>query len=508
MNKYISITLVLLVSSCSKNNLLPASITSTPLNASSTITNQISTKTQKQTPSFSLTIPPTETNTSIIEEAPTNSQTLNPLGPYLVFTNAPSPVRNIVLLNPDGSGQKIIPLPDKTTFVNGFSPNGEWGELLKDESLQLMHLPDGNITFISQLFFGENTDNYSWDDCPFPEWLFRQTAWSPDGRYLAFAANKNEKAFNLYTYDSKLAIIRQLTNDSADILSIYWSQDSKYIYFINGNQPDGIGNYITYTINVTQPENSPNQGISTLIMSSDILLLNTIVGNNYLVVVSFEKRGCGAGGPGYAKGLTIVDLVTGDKNEIWSIGLSVLAVDPVDNIILLYDVSSPESQKERLIIISIDGKIISSFDIDNIVPDNILYRGGKQYTFLMYGDDGEGVFGITAGGKFTKISERDDANISVSPHRDYFVVFNDKGMDLFSRDDELIDTSEQFPLAPFLRDPVLWRPDKKGLYFEGNVAGDTQGLYYWEFAKYEMYNINQCSIAKRECGYYYLSWVD
>jgi hypothetical protein len=102
--------------------------------------------------------------------------TLNVSGPYLLS--------NRILLNPDGSGIKMIDYPEE--FALGeYSPDGEWrilyigglvGDIYTgacvncepwtDMSLWLMHIPDGNIIKIADITtYTIMYEKHNWGEC-------------------------------------------------------------------------------------------------------------------------------------------------------------------------------------------------------------------------------------------------------------------------------------------------------------------------------------------------------
>ncbi len=474
------------------------------------------------TPTFTFTLPPSQTQTpsQTTFPTPTSSQTiaavttpfppLNAKGPYLVFANMPSPFVNFVVLNPDGSGQKVIPFPQEPTYLNGFSPNGEWGVLVSniyepgDISLSLLHIPDGEIQVISLLSSQKSAGKYPLGDCPTPFGLFRQTAWSPDGRYLAFAANTAGTSFDLFTYDTKSGALHRLTNDSADILSIGWSPDSTSIYYLNGIQPNESGDYDTYTVNITRPANQPNQGIQTILTTSDGLKWSKLVEQKFLITLSADRLGCNAGGPSYAQRISAVNIATGENTKIWSGVIYSVAIDPRDEAVLLFGYDDQSDRPLGFYILSFEGRLISTLDGGPSESDfkGMIYRGGPKYAFIINGKNDLGVLGVTLGGKMEKISERNNAEVDLSPNNGWFVISNDQGVDLFSKDDRMVDSLDQ--IAAVSR---LWEPGGHGLYFETIEEEINVSLYYWSFSEHKTHLIKKCPYSESDCGFYDLSWV-
>jgi hypothetical protein len=60
---------------------------------------------------------------------------------------------------------------------------------------------------------------------------YQQIAWSPDGRYLAYAAIGEGFSPDLYLYDSSGGSTRQMTDGPSYIGKIFWSPDGRWILF-------------------------------------------------------------------------------------------------------------------------------------------------------------------------------------------------------------------------------------------------------------------------------------
>jgi Tol biopolymer transport system component/DNA-binding winged helix-turn-helix (wHTH) protein len=66
-------------------------------------------------------------------------------------------------------------------------------------------------------------------------------AYSPDGRYLAFARGVTENLQDVFVYDFRDESIRQVTNDSTGIEGLDWMPDSRSIVFASQRQdPSGL----------------------------------------------------------------------------------------------------------------------------------------------------------------------------------------------------------------------------------------------------------------------------
>jgi len=62
-------------------------------------------------------------------------------------------------------------------------------------------------------------------------------AWSPDGKWIAFASNR-ESAYQIYIMDPDGGNIRLVANTEGRATAPRWSSDSKTIYFTNCRHSD------------------------------------------------------------------------------------------------------------------------------------------------------------------------------------------------------------------------------------------------------------------------------
>lgn len=103
--------------------------------------------------------------------------------------------------------------------------------------LVVHELPNGEIRLLSPLTQcpGNTVDcHLPVSDTTFPRDRVAglgQLSWSPDGRYLAYAAMQGNSSSDLFVYDSIHDLTRQMTGGPNDIGKIYWSPSGKWIVF-------------------------------------------------------------------------------------------------------------------------------------------------------------------------------------------------------------------------------------------------------------------------------------
>lgn len=223
--------------------------------------------------------------------APTSEPTvsLSAGGPWLVYRHnalslgygdlMPTP-EEFVLLNQDGSGRTLITLPDCDDQVNAFlmegnnsanymaniggdfyifRPSQATGLLIyrgysgcntffrgdeKDGLLAAFYQPANDVApelILYELPSGKIREHFPLVRCPkdakaceeFPGTWYQMTQqqprWSPNGRYLAFAALLDAPSSDLFVYDTKDGNLRRLTNGPDWVGPIAWSPDGMQI---------------------------------------------------------------------------------------------------------------------------------------------------------------------------------------------------------------------------------------------------------------------------------------
>jgi Tol biopolymer transport system component len=143
------------------------------------------------------------------------------------------------------------------------SPSGEWIALLTsniaesaaryfyaDLALELVHLPDCQRRSLSSLLNTKIQNDLRQPyvgDAPTAIFAVRENLppkWSPDGRWLAFAAALDGDSAELYTYDLTEQKLRRLSNSAAGasqeslhVRGFWWSPDSRWLVYRVGLPP-------------------------------------------------------------------------------------------------------------------------------------------------------------------------------------------------------------------------------------------------------------------------------
>ena len=403
--------------------------------------------------------------------------------PLLIFLDKTSS-DTFVALSPSDLSKANFQLPQDScvrNWQNAISPHGHWiaiylncsdEEISPDLSLALLHIPDGQIRPITQLFPGKESIDFG----KFGNDIF-VLDWSPNGRYLGFAGVIQKPYLDLYVYDLQEDVLHRLTDNLQIIDFVKWSPDGKWIW-LEKSEPDGSDSKsFFYTL---RADNLAIQNPKAILEDRWNVNEGWVSSNEYFLVNSSEGC-CGE------NNLRYVNVESGQETVLWRSFTTGYAIDPEK---LLVAVSAaPEADLQGLYLVDWVGT-------HQKISDGLWlleFRGGTTSRFI--GFDGEKVVTIAQDGSIKQISEKPFYNLSVSPVKTWFVLYdkanNTSGIDLHSEDDQFVKTiSEQ---AAF---PVAWLSDSSGLFFM------AKNLYYISIPNGEPILIEECN--SNECEY----WID
>ncbi len=128
------------------------------------------------------------------------------------------------------------------------------------------------------------------------------------------------------------------------------------------------------------------------------------------------------------------------------------------------------------------------------------YFGNGKLNFLCLSMDGRKLFGVSRAGELEEVAGVPDEilGLLISPERNWFVVDHAQGLDVYSREAELlyrwVNAEKKFGF--------LWTPDEKGLYF----MAEGGKLFSWFFEASQPSVIFECG-ASGACLGNFLMWV-
>ena len=247
---FLFLLLALLVSACTATTPIPPPADTPSKMPAPTLA---ATDTQNSTP--------TSTNPSPAITA-ISHPALNTNGPYLAYLSSQGDQHEIVLMDADGIGQKIIPYPANATYLPYFLSNilspdghslayytgsaakcfGNGGVDTADLTLNLLNLADGKSQIVTRLLLHDYPNNFvqaaqQLNQAGITADLLQnafgcgmdESAWSPDGRYLAFSGQMDGLSSDVYLYDTISHVIKRLSSEPEEVETISWSSDGQRI---------------------------------------------------------------------------------------------------------------------------------------------------------------------------------------------------------------------------------------------------------------------------------------
>lgn len=416
-------------------------------------------------------------------------------GPYFAYFQESNLTLRLIFVDADGSGHRTFDLPKAVSdaYASGnlaapnihqLSPNGKWLAYYTgsagsyggmpapgtgDLTLNLMNLETGETQLITPLLSKDYPNNFTEaaqklnDPDKTAETLFdafqngitRAIAWSPDGKYLAFAGQMEGLSSDLYLYDVAAKTIRRISSGDEELQWITWSPDGKWIVHASVY---GVGEGMTFDTYAATADGSTVKYLSKSVLGDGIQ--DWISPHQYL---EYD----GENGPGQY-GLRAVDIDTGEITKIWDGSFLSYAVSHkwVAMVVSSADTSPYDSQHNLVMdfnfvpaIYLFSLKSHAKFKVDfpeSSVPSNISALGVGEQAFAMQGQDS--LMLLSSDSKWTK-TDIENADISVAPNFKYWLTLGQQ-IKIFSTDNTLLATTDN----PSGYVTASWRPDSAGVF--------------------------------------------
>jgi Tol biopolymer transport system component len=446
---------------------------------------------------------------SQVTAAPTvASQTLTN-GPYLVFLRDRGNGQELVLMDADGKGEVAFPFPINSnvyipqSLSNLVSPDGSWlafytgsdrqasgnvGTDTADLTLNLMSLgitsPAGSTKVVSRLLSADYPANFvqaareldraditaqALQDA-FVYGITQSIAWSPDGKYLAFASQMDGLSSDLYLYNTADGTIQQLSSGPEEVMWIAWSPDRKWILDASLYL---VGEGMTYNLYATSLD---GQVVRRLLvdnrLSGALIWVNT---HEFLTYQSENGRG--------NFGLVRVDVESGNVDNVWDGSFASLAVDPTGNWLAFNVVPEMQAAETGLFLVNLATLEKTKFKDPDPIPDYGIRQGilnmsnGSDQAFLIRNYTDRGMYFLSTSGVFTSTGISADL-FDVAPNQvDWIAIKNN--IQLFTAGGSqarIFNLPVGTKSSDFQR--ILWRPDSSGIFLESN----NHQLYALDFS--------------------------
>jgi WD40 repeat protein len=437
--------------------------------------------------------------------SPTSEPSLKTKGPYLAYFRSVAAAYQLILMDEDGDGRKVITLPkeimdsfmydDNRPDMKLISPDGRWlafyagsaGSYTEmpapgtaDLSLNLLDLETGEQQVIAPLLSKEYPDNFSeaakrLNDPDitaaslygaFQNGIESSIAWSPDGMHLAFAGQMDGLSSDLYVYDVNTKKIRRLSSGDQELQWINWSPDGKWI--LHGSV-FWVGEGMSFDVYAAAQDGSSVPYLSSSSLYGGI--------ENWLDPHEYFENDSQNGPGNY--GLRFMDIDTGKTKKIWDGSFGSFGADSSGQWVVLtalspdidpylYDGSDPNFRPGLYLInLRTMEKTSIPYPADEIVFDYKIFPvHSSQGIFFLSDENLSHEFYLSDSGVVTPY-ESGHSRISFSPHQEYLAALQGNEIRLFSMENVLlkkIPLSTGYDLGTFA---VSWRPDDSGFFLVG-----------------------------------------
>ncbi|RPH56237.1 MAG: hypothetical protein EHM81_13415, partial [Chloroflexi bacterium] len=265
-------------------------------------------------------------------------------------------------------------------------------------------------------------------------------AWSPDGKYLAFAGQMDGLSSDLYTCEIETRAIQRLSDGIEQIQSIAWSPDGKWILHGSANQV-GAGMEINYHAAAVD-----GSAMKTL-FSGVASFWGWLTPDRYLHWNVLENS------------LQSVDIETGSVQTLWQGVLMSLAFDPANDTLAVIGRESTRGGGP-IILFFIDLASGATRKIAESVT-RIEFIGFQDRRFFATAQ-GKPYFVKSDGSLVETGLDEPNPQISVSPGLRMVVVPGDS-LRAYSWDNELIgEIDPAWPAGSEAR--ILWQPGAPGVF--------------------------------------------
>lgn len=449
-------------------------------------------------------------------------------GPYLLITSDHS---SFTLLGPEGNGAKNFILPDQGiipySLESAVSPDGEWlayhtgshKQPPYDLTMHIYSILDGESRTVAALIspdFPENQEQIiEFMNETQPEmavemgwtspviWSLtdgrRSLAWSPDGRYLAFAAQIDGPSSDLYLYDVVDETISRVSDEFFNIYAVEWSPDGSWIVFRDRTPQHTYEGGTIYAVDFRDGKIGKIEVVDNGFWSRGIGWLTEDL---YVIGTS------GSSGPG-PHTLRMQNLTTHRNTQIcpyasYSIFFDQLqerAIYSCDSSDFESDPSSP-FHEQGLYYAYLDGR--TGLLIDELFFDLAFQEGAQP---RLVSTTQSGLVSISMEGNTATIFMPDKQTqgefwreeIAVSPDQRWLALYGQYGFILFDENDAV-----RFQIMDTSISRVIWRPDSLGVFIYTIIQAEKT-VYYYSIPDETLNLVEVCN--RRRCAVYQTDFV-
>lgn len=452
----------------------------------------------------------TQTNTLIPTSTPKPATpTVTPFpplqtnGPYFSYFRKIGEEYQLVMLDSDGKGRKEISFPQEIQdaianqefypSMQLVSPDGKWiayfagtaGKFPLDQTnnlgpfdlkLNLLNLTnletEASISLLSQDYPNNFVEAEKQINDPYINAITLQgtfvigitkaIAWSPDGKYLAFAGQMDGLSSDLYVYEIETKTIRRLSSGLQQLQWINWSPDGQKILYASTYLLGMETVYDVYSVDF--------DGSNTIKLSSSTSNATNIEWLNSETYIENDNANVLG-----AYNLRLVNCVSGRITSIWKGSYTQYSIDSNQELLIIsaflpdidpfdYFAGATTDTTSGLYLINLSTLEKNKIELESD-GDYLKYRfhpfNLNDQKFILLGEGVESYF-LSKNLALIPIDFK-NVNVSVSPNQNLWVGINNQSINVYSQDNILINSlpiSIQYPIG----NRIVWNVDSSGFF--------------------------------------------
>ena len=413
---------------------------------------------------------------------------LSPTGSWLAFTAD----NYLFAVNKDGTGLTSL-APELSVMMFNRQPSSNTitaitsSEESQSLAITFIELPSKNIIHEIPLlsFYADGKIKLDIGSTGALGGIQGGIQWSPNGEYLAFMGAIENSQSSLYVYDSKLQVVKKLSENQYQAANPTWSPDGKWIIFEDVS--DFLG-WQTESVWAT----SVDDGKTKLLYKADQTEQRILgwVGHDNFVVTDHSMDG--------NRNIRMVNVVTGKINDLYSGYFTLAAVSKNGTVIFLPTSGAPgagSTLESGFYLISPNTtslKLIHKLhETENVVSLDIIWDSSNELFITGFRCDNEPekavAFDIT--GKEVCVT---NLKSNFSPNGDWYIIIENGQLNIYKSDGNKLGEINENGRS------IVWDPSSDGFF----TVTNNKELNYVSLS-----SMNSQSVYKSRYGFFGFTWI-